>query len=77
MQADLGNCYFESQDWTQAEASFRIAAESDKADASSAYNLGLSLLRQGYTVDARNWFKEALNRKPDEALRAKILGAMR
>jgi len=76
MQADLGSCYFDSQDWVNAEASFRIAAEGDKNDAASAFNLGLSLSRQGYTADARNWFKEALNRKPDDALRAKILGVL-
>jgi hypothetical protein len=43
----------------KAESSFRIAAEADKTDASSAFNLGLSLSRQGYGADARAWFQEA------------------
>lgn len=72
----LGNCYFDQQNWSNAASSFRISAEADKSDAASAFNLGLSLKRQGYTSDARNWFKEALARKPDSDLRSKILNAL-
>jgi tetratricopeptide (TPR) repeat protein len=72
----LGKCYFNTEDWTNAAASFRITAESDSTDAVSAFDLGLSLSRQGFTVDANHWFHEALNRKPDDELRAKILEAL-
>lgn len=76
MQFELGSCNFATQNWSQAAASFRIAAESDSTDAVSAFNLGLSLSRQGFTVDAQHWFHEALNRKPDAELRAKIVGLL-
>lgn len=77
MQFRLGTCYFASEDWTHAETSFRLAAQADKADAASAFNLGLSLQRQGYGSDAQVWFREALNRKPNNELRGKILSAMK
>lgn len=76
MQFQLGYCYFATDNWTQAAASFRIAAEADPNDAVSAFNLGLCLSRQGYDTDAQQWFREALKRKPDEALRTKILSAL-
>jgi hypothetical protein len=77
MQFGLGNCYFDMQDWVQAAASFRISAEADKTDAASAFNLGLSLLRQGFSPDAKLWFNEALKRNPSAELREKIVGALR
>jgi len=73
MQFRLGSCYFDTQDWSHAEAAFRIAAEGDKTNAPAAFNVGLSLLRQGYGADARTWFREALSRRPDDELRSKIL----
>jgi len=77
MQFRLGYCLFATQDWGQAEASFRIAAEADKTDAVSAFNLGLCLSRQGFDSDANNWFREALTRNPDAELRAKIMAALK
>ena len=77
MQFRLGSCYFDTENWNQAAASFRIAAEADKGDVASAYNLGLSLSRQGYEADARQWYREALNRKPNEEVEAKILNALK
>lgn len=76
-QFDLGGCYFDMEDWPHAEAAYRIAAEGDKTNAGAAYNLGLTLLKEGYGGDARNWFTEALSRKPDEETRAKILNALK
>ena len=76
MHFRLGNCYFSTQNWEKAASSFRIAAEGDKTDPSAAYDLGLSLLRQGYTSDARQWFQEALRRNPSGELRGKILSAL-
>jgi tetratricopeptide (TPR) repeat protein len=77
MHFTLGNCYFDMQDWSQAATNFRLAAEADKSDAPSAYNLALSLSRQGYSTDADQWFREALNRHPDNTLRSKIVAALR
>lgn len=77
MQFRLGNCYFEQGNWSQAANSFRIAAESDTSDAASAYDLGLSLRRQGFENDATIWFQEALHRNPDANLRSKILDALK
>jgi tetratricopeptide (TPR) repeat protein len=77
MHFRVGSCYFDSKNWSLAATSFRLAAEADKADAASAYNLGLSLLNQGYNSDARQWFREALNRKPDDELRVKILEVLK
>ncbi len=77
MQFQLGQCYFDTADWVQAAASYRLAAEGDKTDAAAAFNLGLSLARQGYTSDASTWFREALRRNPSDELRAKIQSALR
>jgi hypothetical protein len=77
MQFQLGQCYFDTEDWSKAAASYRLAADADKNDAPSAFNLALSLARQGYRSDANQWFREALNRKPDDELRAKILNALK
>jgi tetratricopeptide (TPR) repeat protein len=76
MHFRLGNCYFSTEDWAHAATSFRLSAEADKTDAPSAFNLGLSLQRQGFNGDAQQWFREALNRKPSDELRAKILRAL-
>lgn len=73
MQFQLGQCYFDSGNWSQAASAYRIAAEAYKDDAAAAFNLGLSLLRQGFGADARQWFREALNRNPSSELRGKIL----
>jgi tetratricopeptide (TPR) repeat protein len=77
MNFRLGYCYFATGDWSRAASAFRISAESDKNDAESAFNLALSLSRQGFDSDANHWFREALNRKPDDELRAKILSALK
>lgn len=77
MNFRLGYCYFKTEGWSRAASAFRLAAEGDKNDAVSAFNLGLSLSRQGYDSDANHWFREALNRKPNEELRAKILNALK
>jgi S1-C subfamily serine protease len=76
MEFRLGSCYFDEEDWSHAADSFRISAAADKADAPSAFNLGLSLLRQGYSSDAKVWFREALDRHPDDELKAKILNEL-
>jgi tetratricopeptide (TPR) repeat protein len=76
MEFRLGSCYFDEEDWSHAADSFRISAAADKTDAPSAFNLGLSLQRQGYTADAKVWFREALNRQPDDELKAKILNEL-
>jgi len=73
----LGYCYFAAGDFSRAASAFRLAAEGDKSDAVSAFNLGLSLSRQGSEADANHWFREALARKPDDELRAKILSALK
>jgi hypothetical protein len=77
MNFHLGYCYFATADFSRAASAFRLAAEGDKNDAVSAFNLGLSLSRQGFEADANHWFREALGRKPDDELRAKILSALR
>jgi len=76
MQERLGDCYFDTEDWTDAAASYKIAAEADTTNATAAFNVGLSLARQGFTVDAREWFRIALQRNPDSELRGKILSAL-
>ncbi len=76
MHFRLGSCYFVTENWSLAATSFQLSANADKTDAASAFNLGLSLLRQGYSADAQLWFREALKRKPDEALRAKIMRSL-
>jgi|GEM_PF-507889 len=77
MHFRLGSCYFDLSDWSKAGASFRLAADADKSDPVSAYNTGLSLLRQGYKVDATEWFREALKRNPDDQLRQKLVQFLR
>ena len=77
MNFRLGTCYFSAENWSKAEASFKLSAQADPSDAPSAFNLGLSLARQGYTDDANQWFRQALKRNPDSELRDKILNAMK
>ena len=77
MNFHLGYCYFATENWSKAASAFRLAAEGDKSDAVSAFNLGLCLSRQGYAADADHWFREALSRKPDDELRAKILSVLK
>jgi len=76
MHFQLGSCYFSTENWSMAATNYRIAAEGNPTDAVSAFDLGLSYLRQGFSADARQWFSEALKRKPNEELRAKILSAL-
>ena len=78
MNFHLGYCYFATGDFSRAASAFRLAAEGDKNDAVSAFNLGLSLSRQGFSADAEHWFREAfLSRKPDDELRVKIMSALK
>ena len=77
MQFQLGKCYFHSESWAQAVASFKLAAEGNKTDSAAAFNVALSLQREGFTVDAREWFAEALRRNPDPALRKEIEALLR
>jgi tetratricopeptide (TPR) repeat protein len=76
-QFKLGYCYFQMENWSQAATSFRLAAEGNTTDATSAFNLGLSLSRQGFNADAKHWFTEALHRNPDPETKAKILDFLR
>jgi hypothetical protein len=59
-----------------AENSFRIAAQDDTSDPSSAFNLGLALLNQSRTVEGNQWLREALKRNPDAVTRGKILNLL-
>lgn len=77
MHFQLGYCCFAQEHWSKAAVSFRISAESDSTDAESAFNLGLSLSRERFSSDAEHWFREALTRKPDDELRAKILNMLK
>ena len=77
MQVGLGNCYYDQEQWAQAANSFQIAADANKTDPSSAYDLALSLRHPGYANDPKIWFQKALRRNPDGTLRAKILDALR
>jgi tetratricopeptide (TPR) repeat protein len=76
MHFRLGSCYFSTENWSMAATNYRIAAEANPMDAVSAFDLGLTFQREGYGADARQWFSEALKRKPDAELRAKILSAL-
>ena len=77
MHFRLGTCYFSTQNYAMAENSFRIAAQDDTSDPSSAFNLGLALLNEGRTVEGNQWLREALKRKPDDSTRDKILNLLR
>jgi tetratricopeptide (TPR) repeat protein len=76
MHFRLGWCYFRTENWTMAENSFRIAAEGDKTDFVSAFDLGLSLRNEGRTLDGNEWLREALRRNPDSETRTKILNLL-
>jgi serine protease Do len=77
MHFRLGTCYFSTQNYAMAENSFRIAAQDDTSDPSSAFNLGLALLNEERTVEGNQWLREALKRNPDAATRDKILNLLR
>jgi tetratricopeptide (TPR) repeat protein len=76
MHFQLGNCYFDLEDWSNAEASYRVKAKADKGDAAASFNLALCLQREGYRADAREWFDETLKRNPPAELRQKVLDAL-
>ena len=71
----LGSCHFDAGNWNAAEASLRTAAERDKTDAAPAYKPAQTLKKQGNSAEAKVWFQEALNRHPDERLKAEILAS--
>jgi len=73
MHFDLGSCYFSTQNWAMAANSFQIAAEGDKTDVASAFNLALSFENLERESDAQEWFREALRRNPDSDLKARIM----
>ena len=76
MNFRLGNCSFETENWSIAAASFQRAAQADKSDAASAFNAGLSLARLGFASDPNLWFREALARNPGPEPKTKIENAL-
>lgn len=77
MHFALGSAYFDTQDWRNAEQSFRKAAELDQKDDDAAYNVAICLLKQDYYRDAANWFEEVLRRNPQHKAKADILERIR
>ncbi len=68
----LGSIYFDLRQWDLASAAFEHAANLDKTDASSTYNIGLCMMNKGYKADAVDWFRETLKRKPNHPNRDHI-----
>jgi tetratricopeptide (TPR) repeat protein len=77
MHFRLGSAYFELQNWELARDSYLKAAELDKRDPASAYNVALCLQNLRYFTDAATWYEEYLRRKPDSTDRDEILGRIR
>jgi tetratricopeptide (TPR) repeat protein len=73
MHFRLGTAYFALQQWSSAEQEFRNAAELDPKNIEAAFNLALSLGRQGYVSDELLWLKNALARNPSPSQRAEIV----
>jgi tetratricopeptide (TPR) repeat protein len=73
MHFRLGTAYFALEQWKSAETEFEISANMNTKDDASAYNLALSLARQGMNMDAARWLENVLRRNPNRQDRADIL----
>lgn len=67
-----GKAYFDMREWSRCERFFKLVTEMDDSRWDAAYNAGLCLEYQGYSVDAQQYFKIALRRNPPSDVRAKI-----
>lgn len=77
MHFALGEAYFDSGNWDLAARAFQKAAELVPADGSAAYNVAVSMQRQGLFADAAHWYEEALRRNPNHPEREEILKRIR
>ena len=63
---NLGNLYYERDDWMPAEEHYRAAIHRwESAPAAAHYNLANTLVRAGRLEEARRAFLEALRREPE------------
>jgi S1-C subfamily serine protease/Flp pilus assembly protein TadD len=77
MHFHLGSSYFNLENYEIAKQSYQKAAELDKTDFASAYNVGLCLHRLHYFHDAADWYEEALRRDPSNKKRGELLDTIR
>jgi S1-C subfamily serine protease/Flp pilus assembly protein TadD len=77
MHFALGAAYFDLENWNRAALAFEKAAELDPQDSAAAFNAGLSMQRQGFSLDAAKWYKEALRRNPSHPDKDQILRTIR
>ncbi len=73
MHFRLGSAYFKTENWRDAEQSYRKAADLDPKEEAAAYNVAICMQRLGFYRDAANWFEEVLRRNPQYKDRADIL----
>ena len=68
----VGEVYFDTAQWADAEEAFKHAAALDKTDAAASFNVALCLQNQGYRSDAADWFEETLRRNPQHPKRTEL-----
>jgi tetratricopeptide (TPR) repeat protein len=73
MHFRLGAAYFELEQWKLAESSFETAFQEDPKSESAAYNIALCLLRQGFRLDAIQWYRRVLKINPNREDKEDIL----
>ncbi len=73
MHFNLGNAYFELENWEFARQSFEKAAQLNPKDDAAAYNAALCYVNLKYYNDAATWYEEVLRRNPNHAQKQEIL----
>jgi tetratricopeptide (TPR) repeat protein len=69
----LGSALFELEQWKSAEASFEQAWQEDPKNDNAAYNVALCLSKQGYNLDAIQWYRRVLQINPKREDRDQII----
>jgi serine protease Do len=77
MHFNLGQAYFDLEEWDLARQSYEKAAELDPTEPASVYNLALCYGRLKYYLDSAKWYEEYLRRKPDAPDKSEILERIR
>jgi len=75
MLINLASTSFNLHDWTNAAAAFERIAKRHEKDATAAFNVAVSLDKEGSRCPAAKWYAETLRRNPHYRNRETIIAA--
>jgi tetratricopeptide (TPR) repeat protein len=75
-EEQLGDAYFDAERWQSAQQAYERAAAIDRTSFSAAFNAALSLQRQSYFGDAREWYQKAIERAASPEQRARAMSQL-